>query len=80
MCAPLNQSSPSPPLLSLGRMEELSSLSGKQFLLDPHLPELLVFPPKTDFHENRLYVAGHIILQDKVWGSGDTVVRMENSG
>ncbi|KAM9118005.1 28S rRNA (cytosine-C(5))-methyltransferase [Pangshura tecta] len=47
------------------RMEELSSLSGKQFLLDPHLPELLVFPPQTDFHENRLYVAGHIILQDK---------------
>nr|XP_042713648.1 28S rRNA (cytosine-C(5))-methyltransferase isoform X2 [Chrysemys picta bellii] len=47
------------------RMEELSSLSGKQFLLDPHLPELLVFPPQTDFHENRLYIAGHIILQDK---------------
>uniref|UniRef100_A0A8C8SBP1 28S rRNA (cytosine-C(5))-methyltransferase n=1 Tax=Pelusios castaneus TaxID=367368 RepID=A0A8C8SBP1_9SAUR len=47
------------------RMEELSSLSGKQFLLDPHLQELLVFPPQTDFHENRLYVAGHIILQDK---------------
>ncbi|XP_074869793.1 28S rRNA (cytosine-C(5))-methyltransferase isoform X2 [Carettochelys insculpta] len=47
------------------RMEELSSLSGKQFFLDPHLPELLVFPSQTDFHENRLYITGHIILQDK---------------
>uniref|UniRef100_K7FKL4 NOP2/Sun RNA methyltransferase 5 n=1 Tax=Pelodiscus sinensis TaxID=13735 RepID=K7FKL4_PELSI len=47
------------------RLEELSSLSGKQFLLDPHLPDLLVFPSQTDFHKDRLYVAGHIILQDK---------------
>lgn len=41
-------------------------MTGKRFLLDPHLPELLVFPPQTDLHENQLYVAGHIILQDKV--------------
>ncbi|XP_061460610.1 28S rRNA (cytosine-C(5))-methyltransferase isoform X1 [Rhineura floridana] len=46
-------------------MEDVSSLSGKKFLLDPHLPELLIFPPQTDLHENQLYVAGHIILQDK---------------
>ncbi|XP_064379568.1 28S rRNA (cytosine-C(5))-methyltransferase [Dromaius novaehollandiae] len=46
-------------------VEELSSLSGKKFLLDLHLPELLVFPPQTDFHNNQLYTSGHIILQDK---------------
>uniref|UniRef100_A0A8D0G5X0 28S rRNA (cytosine-C(5))-methyltransferase n=1 Tax=Sphenodon punctatus TaxID=8508 RepID=A0A8D0G5X0_SPHPU len=52
----------------LGRaasMEELSSLSGKCFIQDSHLPDLLVFPPRTDFHENQLYTVGHIILQDK---------------
>ncbi|NWT03045.1 NSUN5 methyltransferase, partial [Mionectes macconnelli] len=52
----------------LGRaasLEELRALSGKKFLLDPHLPELLVFPPRTDLHDNLLYTSGHIILQDK---------------
>uniref|UniRef100_A0A8C2Y6K9 NOP2/Sun RNA methyltransferase 5 n=1 Tax=Coturnix japonica TaxID=93934 RepID=A0A8C2Y6K9_COTJA len=48
-----------------GSVEDLKSLSGKKFLLDLHLPELLVFPPQTDFHDNRLYTSGHIILQDK---------------
>ncbi|NXJ32092.1 NSUN5 methyltransferase, partial [Ciconia maguari] len=47
------------------RVEELRALSGKKFLLDLHLPELLVFPPQTDFHDNLLYTSGHIILQDK---------------
>ncbi|NWR60185.1 NSUN5 methyltransferase, partial [Bucorvus abyssinicus] len=46
-------------------MEELRALSGKKFLLDLHLPELLVFPLQTDFHDNLLYTSGHIILQDK---------------
>ncbi|NXI56134.1 NSUN5 methyltransferase, partial [Chloroceryle aenea] len=46
-------------------VEELKALSGKKFLLDLHLPELLVFPPQTDFHDNLLYTSGHIILQDK---------------
>ncbi|XP_074016593.1 28S rRNA (cytosine-C(5))-methyltransferase [Numenius arquata] len=46
-------------------MEELRALSGKKFSLDLHLPELLVFPPQTDFHDNLLYTSGHIILQDK---------------
>ncbi|NXM70352.1 NSUN5 methyltransferase, partial [Serilophus lunatus] len=52
----------------LGRaasVEELRALSGKKFLLDLHLPELLVFPPQTDLHDNLLYTSGHIILQDK---------------
>ncbi|XP_048375114.1 28S rRNA (cytosine-C(5))-methyltransferase isoform X1 [Sphaerodactylus townsendi] len=48
-----------------GSMEEVCSLSRKKFFLDSHLPELLIFPPQTDFHDNQLYVAGHIILQDK---------------
>ncbi|XP_014815242.1 PREDICTED: probable 28S rRNA (cytosine-C(5))-methyltransferase isoform X2 [Calidris pugnax] len=46
-------------------VEELRALSGKKFLSDLHLPELLVFPPQTDFHNNLLYTSGHIILQDK---------------
>ncbi|NXQ93206.1 NSUN5 methyltransferase, partial [Sagittarius serpentarius] len=46
-------------------VEELRALSGKKFLLDLHLPELLVFPPQSDFHDNLLYTSGHIILQDK---------------
>ncbi|NWS60262.1 NSUN5 methyltransferase, partial [Chunga burmeisteri] len=46
-------------------VDELRALSGKKFLLDLHLPELLVFPPQTDFHDNLLYTSGHIILQDK---------------
>ncbi|XP_059721606.1 28S rRNA (cytosine-C(5))-methyltransferase isoform X2 [Haemorhous mexicanus] len=46
-------------------VEELKALSGKKFLLDPHLPELLVFPSQTDLHDNLLYTTGQIILQDK---------------
>lgn len=41
------------------------TLKEKEFLRDMHLPELLVFSPKTDFHDHFLYKAGHIILQDK---------------
>ncbi|KAM9370747.1 LOW QUALITY PROTEIN: 28S rRNA (cytosine-C(5))-methyltransferase [Phaethornis superciliosus] len=46
-------------------MEELRAISKKKFALDLHLPELLVFPSQTDFHDNLLYTSGHIILQDK---------------
>lgn len=46
------------------RMDDLT-LKEKEFLRDMHIPELLVFSPKTDFHEHFLYKAGHIILQDK---------------
>ncbi|XP_043910047.1 28S rRNA (cytosine-C(5))-methyltransferase [Protopterus annectens] len=46
-------------------LEDLRHLSGKQFICDLHVPELLVFPPKTDLHSHFLYTAGHIILQDK---------------
>ncbi|KAG9348351.1 hypothetical protein JZ751_002086 [Albula glossodonta] len=47
------------------RLEDLNNLSGKTFVSDLHLPDLLVFPPKMDFHTHFLYEAGHIILQDK---------------
>lgn len=46
------------------RLDDLT-LKEKQFVKDIHLPELLVLSPKTDFHDNFMYKAGHIILQDK---------------
>ncbi|XP_037670314.1 LOW QUALITY PROTEIN: 28S rRNA (cytosine-C(5))-methyltransferase [Choloepus didactylus] len=46
-------------------LDDLRALKGKCFLLDPLLPELLVFPAQTDLHEHPLYQAGHLILQDK---------------
>ncbi|XP_062945052.1 28S rRNA (cytosine-C(5))-methyltransferase isoform X2 [Cynocephalus volans] len=46
-------------------LEDLRTLRGKRFLLDPLLSELLVFPAQTDLHEHPLYQAGHLILQDK---------------
>ncbi|KAJ8280313.1 hypothetical protein GJAV_G00053110 [Gymnothorax javanicus] len=47
------------------RMEDLRTLCGKTFVSDLHLRDLLVFPPKADFHAHFLYQTGHIILQDK---------------
>lgn len=38
---------------------------GKVFALDRDLPDLLAFPPLTDFHDHALLLAGHIVLQDK---------------
>lgn len=46
------------------KLEDLT-LKAKEFVRDMHLSELLVFSPKTDFHDHFLYNAGHIILQDK---------------
>ncbi|XP_004452182.1 28S rRNA (cytosine-C(5))-methyltransferase isoform X1 [Dasypus novemcinctus] len=46
-------------------LDDIRALKGKCFLLDPLLPELLVFPAQTDLHEHPLYQAGHLILQDK---------------
>ncbi|KAK3705446.1 hypothetical protein QZH41_019899 [Actinostola sp. cb2023] len=37
----------------------------KTFYIDPHIPDVLVFPPATDLHNHHLYNKGHIILQDK---------------
>uniref|UniRef100_UPI0037E71662 28S rRNA (cytosine-C(5))-methyltransferase isoform X2 n=1 Tax=Semicossyphus pulcher TaxID=241346 RepID=UPI0037E71662 len=51
----------------MGQASKLDDLTLKEkdFVRDLHLPELLVFSPKTDFHDHFLYKAGHIILQDK---------------
>ncbi|XP_021555999.2 28S rRNA (cytosine-C(5))-methyltransferase isoform X2 [Neomonachus schauinslandi] len=46
-------------------LEDARALRGRCFLLDPLLPELLVFPAQTDLHDHPLYRAGHLILQDK---------------
>lgn len=50
----------------LCRIQDLCGLSPNAFISDLHLPNLLVFSAKTDFHDHYLYKAGHIILQDKV--------------
>nr|XP_035968431.1 28S rRNA (cytosine-C(5))-methyltransferase isoform X5 [Halichoerus grypus] len=49
-------------------LEDARALRGRCFLLDPLLPELLVFPAQTDLHDHPLYRAGHLILQDKNQG------------
>ncbi|KAM5181555.1 28S rRNA (cytosine-C(5))-methyltransferase [Mantella aurantiaca] len=50
---------------SIEEIVEFAQRSGKRFLQDLHIPDLLVFPPNTDFHKDSLYTAGHLILQDK---------------
>ena len=35
-------------------------------MLDPHVPDLLLFEPSIDLHKHPLYTSGAIILQDKV--------------
>ncbi|KAL4647668.1 putative 28S rRNA (cytosine-C(5))-methyltransferase [Arapaima gigas] len=47
------------------RLTDLHSLAGNTFLCDLHIPDVLVFPHKKDFHDHFLYQAGHVILQDK---------------
>ncbi|XP_046375842.2 28S rRNA (cytosine-C(5))-methyltransferase-like [Haliotis rufescens] len=46
-------------------VHDMQKLGQREFLQDPHLPDLLVFPPGTDFHKHRLCTTGEIILQDK---------------
>ncbi|KAI8520750.1 putative 28S rRNA (cytosine-C(5))-methyltransferase [Branchiostoma belcheri] len=43
----------------------IRNLESGQFVQDPHIPALLVFPLGTGFHDNQLYKSGEIILQDK---------------
>ncbi|MCI4388198.1 hypothetical protein PGIGA_G00082740 [Pangasianodon gigas] len=54
-----------PRYVRVNTLEDLCSLSGKTFMSDLHLQDLLVFSAKMDFHDHYLYKAGHIILQDK---------------
>ncbi|KAI9275408.1 S-adenosyl-L-methionine-dependent methyltransferase [Sporodiniella umbellata] len=45
--------------------EDLKELQPKQFCVDRHLYDMLVFHQRTDFHDHTLYKSGQIILQDK---------------
>ncbi|CEI91699.1 hypothetical protein RMCBS344292_05982 [Rhizopus microsporus] len=45
--------------------ENLCELKQKEFCIDQHLPDMLIFHQRTDFHDHSLYKSGHIILQDK---------------
>ncbi|XP_059141753.1 28S rRNA (cytosine-C(5))-methyltransferase-like [Physella acuta] len=55
----------------IGKIESASfkdtvlSMSSSQFGLDPHLPDVLVFPVGTDFHAHYLTTDGKLIQQDK---------------
>ncbi|XP_018412622.1 PREDICTED: probable 28S rRNA (cytosine-C(5))-methyltransferase [Nanorana parkeri] len=50
---------------SIQEIVDFAQKPGKRFLQDLHVPDLLIFPPNTDFHKDPLYIAGHLILQDK---------------
>ncbi|GAA5809103.1 hypothetical protein MFLAVUS_002507 [Mucor flavus] len=45
--------------------ENFSELGLKDFCVDRHLPDMLVFHQKTDFHAHPFYLNGNMILQDK---------------
>ena len=46
-------------------LELVQKLTGEQYLLDYHIDNLLIFPPKTHFYDHALYKDGMILLQDK---------------
>lgn len=50
----------------VGFLEKVNSLTEGTFLVDIHIPNLLIFPPKTEFYNHSAYKRGYIILQDKV--------------
>jgi putative methyltransferase len=43
----------------------LTLLRSKGFARDEHIPDLLLFPPQCQFHDDPSYKTGKIILQDK---------------
>ncbi|KAI8078076.1 williams-Beuren syndrome critical region protein 20 copy A [Gilbertella persicaria] len=45
--------------------DDLRDLKQKEFCVDRHLYDMLVFHQKTDFHAHSMYTSGNIILQDK---------------
>ncbi|OBZ87903.1 25S rRNA (cytosine-C(5))-methyltransferase rcm1 [Choanephora cucurbitarum] len=45
--------------------EQLGDLKPKEFCVDKHLYDMLVFHQRTDFHAHSMYTSGNIILQDK---------------
>ena len=45
---------------------KIGSLKYDEFIVDIHCPEVLSFPPQTEFFRHAAYLNGSIILQDKV--------------
>lgn len=46
--------------------QDLKDITGKMFMADKDVSDLLVFSPNTDLHHHQLYRSGKIFLQDKV--------------
>lgn len=49
-----------------GFLGKISTLDEAEFMADIHIPDLLIFPPKTEFHNHPAYQKMSILLQDKV--------------
>lgn len=49
-----------------GFLQKISNLEEGEFTVDIHIPDLLIFPPRTEFHNHPAYQKGSILLQDKV--------------
>lgn len=47
-------------------LEQVNNLSESEFMVDLHVDDLLIFPPRTQFYKHVAYKCGEIILQDKV--------------
>ncbi|XP_041377774.1 28S rRNA (cytosine-C(5))-methyltransferase-like [Gigantopelta aegis] len=43
----------------------ISKLKEDEFMVDPVLPDVLIFPPRTELHDHDLYHSGSIVLQDR---------------
>lgn len=48
-----------------GFLDKISNLEEGEFMVDIHIPYLLIFPPKTEFYNHSAYRNGIIALQDK---------------
>lgn len=48
-----------------GFQNRLTNLKPDEFIKDIHIPDLLIFPPRTEFYQHQAYKTGNIILQDK---------------
>lgn len=45
---------------------DITKLTKGKFTSDIHINDLLVLPPRSDLHDNQMYLNGEILLQDKV--------------
>lgn len=46
-------------------LSKVSSLTPEEFMVDLHVKNLLIFPPKTEFYRYPFYKDGRIMIQDK---------------